>query len=85
MIRSSTAPDAQWKPVPDGFQVAWRNVDLAVFQHRSRISAALDRVRQTTTGVADAASVGCVVVCWRALHLLQRVSTPVGFQASGAE
>ena len=72
MIRSSTAPDAHWKPVPDGFHVAWRNVDLTVFKHRSRVAAGLDAVRQTITGAADAVHVGCAVVRWRAIDRLRR-------------
>ena len=72
MIRSSTAPDARWIPVPNGFQVAWRNVDLAVFTHRSRVAAGLDAARQTITGAADAVRVGCAVVRWRTIDCLRR-------------
>lgn len=72
MIRSSTAPEADWIAVPAGFQVAWRNVDLAMFKHRSRVAARLDAMRQSIIGAGQAARVGCAVVRWRAVDRLRR-------------
>ncbi|BCA58982.1 hypothetical protein [Sphingomonas sp. HMP6] len=71
MIRSSTAPEAQWIAVPAGFQVAWRNVDLAMFKHRSRVAVRLDAMRQNVIGAAQAVRIGCAVVRWRAVDRLR--------------
>jgi hypothetical protein len=59
MIRSSGATISDWKPVPKGFKVDWKNVDLAVFAHRSRIVAQFEAARQTVIGVASFARFGC--------------------------
>lgn len=70
MIRSATAPEQDWKPVPEGFHVAWRKVDLAVFAHRSRLAKRVDAMRQAITGAADAVRVGYAVLRWRAIDRL---------------
>ena len=51
--------------------MAWRNVDLGVFTHRSRLAAWLAAARQSITGVAEAARIGCAVLCWRAIDRLR--------------
>ncbi|WP_152616215.1 hypothetical protein [Sphingomonas sp. ERG5] len=73
MIRSSTSTDRSWKPVPPSFQVAWRSVDLAIFEHRSRVGAQVAAARQAMLGVASAALIGFSVMRWRAGDSARRV------------
>ena len=61
MIRSSTATSADWRPVPKGFKVAWRNVDLAVFAHRSRLAVWLRAGGRKMAGLTTVARIGAIV------------------------
>ncbi|PTS87031.1 hypothetical protein DBR17_06630 [Sphingomonas sp. HMWF008] len=72
MIRSSTAADASWIAVPAGLQVAWRNVDLAMFRRRSRIAVRLEAIGQAISGTRAAVRVGAAVLRWRVVDRLRR-------------
>lgn len=78
------APDASWKAVPEGFHVAWREVDLSVFERRSRIAARLAAVRQGVTGVFDAARIACAVLGWRALDQLAQARSRMRRRSAAA-
>ena len=57
--------------MPAGFHVAWRNVDLAMFNHRSRVAAQLNAAGQTLVAVAEAGRIACSVLGWRAIDRLR--------------